>query len=100
MGPAKQEMAKPAIHGSALVDAGVFSNNSLQLEEMCGTYVERLSKLGEGTSIASSGQDPMFPESVQSIVRPPQEYCGDSAAGQKESCSVFNHWVSKRTLER
>jgi len=59
----------------------------------CGNMVERLSKLGEGSAIATSGKDPEFPANLKSIAAPGTN-CGDTAAGINEPCTKFNHWES------
>lgn len=66
--------------------------------ESCGRMVERLSELGKGSSIASSGKDPEFPASMSSIALP-GTHCGDAAAGIHESCAKYNHWQSMAALK-
>jgi len=65
----------------------------------CGKGVERLSKLGRGSSIASTGKDEAFPASMESIATKGSK-CGDSAANIKKSCAKFNHWMSLAEIKK
>lgn len=67
--------------------------------ESCGKGVERLSELGKGSSIASSGKDPTFPASMESIASKDGK-CGDTAAKKQENCAKYNHWMSLTEIKR
>jgi len=67
--------------------------------ESCGKGVERLSQLGKGSSIASSGKDPTFPASMESIASK-EAKCGDSAAKVQENCAKFNHWMTLTEIKK
>jgi hypothetical protein len=75
--------------------ADIESNDEDLGGESCGKMVERLSSLGNGRSIASSGTDPEFPEDQQSIG---SAECGDSAQGISEDCGKYNSWQSMAVL--
>lgn len=91
------EDGAPIDGGAALIhaghDAGADSATATDtdLDENCGSKVDRLSRLGTVGSMAWSSSDPEFPETLKSIAQP-WETCGDTATGEPISCNTYNHW--------
>jgi len=79
-------------------DVAADTDDDMAMEGRCGYYIDRLSKLNNGQEIASSGRDPLFPESIQSIGRPGGK-CGDGSRGIHSTCGKYNNWKSMTVLK-
>jgi len=71
--------------------------DKVEVEGSCAKLLDRLPAIGKASSIASSGKDAEFPESLESIA-PPKADCGDAANGRYMDCAVFNNWKSVSEL--
>lgn len=79
------------IHAGHDAGADTAAATDADLDESCGSNVDRLKRLGDSWSIASYGSDSEFPEGMTSIAKP-GDSCGDTATGQTASCDKYNHW--------
>lgn len=60
--------------------------------EQCDRVVVRWEELGKQD--LHGGDDPKFPDSMDSIAADPTMYCGDTAAEAEKACTRYNNWAT------
>jgi len=95
----ENEPMEPELLPQSIMEIAASGTDDLDVEGICGKYVDRFPRLGKASTIASSGKDEEFPESMASIAKEGTN-CGDAARNIFESCAKYNNWVSIAALRK